>query len=147
MPFIRYAIGDRGILSYNSCGCGNRNPTLKLLAGRESEFIHARDGKILNCYVLLYPVEKINALMGGPVNQFQVVQETLDEITVLLNIKNSYMNWKDTIMKEYTEYAEEAGLKNIKWKFMFVDNLMPDSKTGKLKFFISKISKEGMCAC
>lgn len=148
MPFIRYAIGDRGILSHNSnCKCGNRKPTLKLLAGRESEFIHVSGDKFLNCYVFLYPIEKINALMGGPINQFQVVQESLDEFTVVLNIKNAYMNWKDSIMKEFIEYAEEAGLKNIKWRFVFVDHLAPDSKTGKLKFFISKISTEGMCAC
>lgn len=148
MPFIRYAIGDRGVLSRkHNCVCGNSNPIINLLAGRESEFIHVGSGKILNCYVLLYPIEKINALMGGPVNQFQIVQESLDEMTVLLDIKDSYMNWKDSIMKEFVEYIDEAGLKNIKWRFVFVNKLIPDSETGKLKFFISKINKEGMCAC
>jgi phenylacetate-CoA ligase len=148
MPFIRYAIGDRGILSSEKkCGCGNVNPIISLLAGRESEFIHSSNGKILNCYVLLYPIEKINALMGGPVNQFQVVQESLDQMTVLLNIRDLYTSWKDSVIKEFVEYAEEAGLKNIKWKFVFVDKFIPDSKTGKLKFFISKIAYEGMCAC
>lgn len=147
MPFIRYAIGDRGIIYHkHECKCGNRSPILKLLAGRESEFIRVNNGKLLNCYILLYPIEKINALMGGPINQFQVIQESPDEFKVLLNIKDAYINWKGAIMTEFIEYAEEVGLRNIKWNLEVVDNLMPDANTGKLKFFLSKINDEGMCA-
>lgn len=53
MPFIRYKIGDRGVMDYNQevCKCGNKSPVLKLSSGRVNDYIVLDDGSRINAYV------------------------------------------------------------------------------------------------
>jgi phenylacetate-CoA ligase len=142
MPFIRYALGDRGIMYTNElCSCGRRSPIIKLISGRVGEYLQLDNGELLNCYIFLYPIERINSHMGNPINQFQVEQNTLNKITVNLVIKKSFNNWKDSICAEFKNYISKIGISNVECEFKFFDSILPDNSTGKLQFFLNKIAK------
>ena len=143
MPFIRYAIGDRGILyEGRECDCGNRTSELELLSGRVSEYILSPAKEPLSCYIFLRPIESINSRMGNPIKQFQVKQNSLKKFTLIMSLRNSFNNWKDTICKEFKEETKALGFHNTEWEFIFCDCILPDATNGKLRFFINEM-KEG----
>jgi len=144
MPFIRYALGDIGLLLFDhTCECGNKSPIIKLSAGRISDFISMQNGEMINSYVLLYPIEKINSLMNNPINQFKVVQKSINNFTLYLSLNKSFSGWKESIAKEFLYYVSMVGFGDIKWDFIFFDSILPDPDTGKFQFFINNLqSKE-----
>jgi len=59
MPFVRYEIGDRGALGARRaerCKCGARGPDLRLLSGREEDFLVLRDGRRISPRVAVQAV-------------------------------------------------------------------------------------------
>lgn len=139
MPFIRYAIGDRGALIKNhSCPCGKKTPVLKLSSGRVSEYISTEGGGKVNCYVFLYTIEQINESMGNPIIQFKIVQNAVNNFKVYLVINESFAGWKDNICKFFCDNIREESLKDSSWEFEFVESIYPDSITGKTRFFENK---------
>ncbi len=76
MPLIRYRVGDRGALAPGggACSCGRSLPVMSSIEGRSSDVLFTRDGRQV---YWLSPV-----LYGLPVRQSQMVQESLDHITV-----------------------------------------------------------------
>ncbi len=77
MPFIRYMIGDRGILSDEPCSCGRSHLRLKAIIGREQDYLVDAMGSRI-------PV----VFFGGRFRDFknigrvQIVQKAIDEILV-----------------------------------------------------------------
>ncbi len=139
MPFIRYAIGDRGALfKSHNCPCGRESAVLKLSTGRVSDFISTSEGGKINCYVFLYTIELINESMGNPIKQFKIIQNAINSFIVYLVIGMSFIGWKDSICKSFCENLKEESLKEAAWEFNFVQNIYPDSVTGKIKFFENK---------
>ena len=58
MPFIRYRIGDRGILDRNTrCNCGNISSVLRLKSGRISDYAVLKDGSKINSYVFVRAID------------------------------------------------------------------------------------------
>ncbi len=76
MPFVRYRTGDRGSLAAETgaCTCGRLLPRFDRIDGRCTDMLLTRDGRQV---FWLNPV-----FYGLPVRQSQIVQETLDRITV-----------------------------------------------------------------
>lgn len=143
MPFIRYAIGDRGILHNDiKCDCGIKSPILEVLTGRTSDYISLDNDEKSNSYIFLYPIERINEDMGYPVKQFKVIQNDINDFTVCLSLKESFKGWKKSISQYFIEKVSDIGFSNVNWSFDFVDNIYPDSETGKLSFFENRI-REG----
>jgi len=79
MPFIRYKIGDMGVLTNRQCPCGRGLPLLERVEGRMLDVIRTPDGKIL-------PGEFFPHLMKEfrSVRQFQVIQKELHELQIKL---------------------------------------------------------------
>jgi phenylacetate-CoA ligase len=76
MPLIRYRVGDRGRLAPPgaACACGRTLPQLVAVEGRSTDSLLTRDGR---------QVFWINPVFYGlPVRQSQVVQESVDALTV-----------------------------------------------------------------
>lgn len=142
MPFIRYAIGDRGILHNDiECKCGSKSPILEVLTGRTSDYVTLTNNQCCNSYIFLYPIEHINENMGYPIKQFKIIQEDINRFKVLLSLKACFEGWKKSISEKFVSKAKEIGLKNIEWKFAFVNEIYPDINTGKLSFYENRIKK------
>lgn len=69
MPFIRYVIGDVGVARAEQCPCGRGLPLMRMVEGREADFVTLPGGVLLSPDALC---GVIGAIPG--VRQFQVVQ-------------------------------------------------------------------------
>ncbi len=70
MPFIRYKIGDRGILSEETCKCGRGLPIIKSLEGRTSDMLVTPSGKKVHSLLFAYIMKDFKG-----VQQFKIIQE------------------------------------------------------------------------
>ena len=85
MPFIRYAIGDRGALSTGECPCGCKLPLLSRLEGRVSQLLYRPDGRIVAGLML------IDIFMDTPeIDKVQIIQKTLTDVDVNLIPREGY---------------------------------------------------------
>ena len=75
MPFVRYAIGDRGVIAGGTCACGRGLPLLQEVTGRVSDLLTSPDGRVVTG--LFFP----HLLKDFPeVGEFQVVQTAVDRV-------------------------------------------------------------------
>lgn len=143
MPFIRYETGDQGLLlPPNKCKCGCNSPILKLTKGRSNDWVLNSDGSKVHSYIFVQIIETINDLMDNIIRQFQIVQENYGAFTVKLVIehnKNKLELDKTMICKLFTENILQNSLAGSNFFFEFYESLFPNERTGKLRYFISRI--------
>ena len=143
MPFIRYKTGDRGRISKNhQCTCGNESPILELTLGRQNDYVIDRYGEKVHAFVFIRPIEFVNERIGHIINQFQVIQNDIDDFTIRLAVKKPYLNWGEAIKKMYLENLWQTSLQDAKFTFELRTELLPNAESGKLAFFIRKGPKE-----
>jgi phenylacetate-CoA ligase len=85
MPFIRYDIGDVGATYDGVCSCGRGLPLLAVLIGRITDILYTRSGKSIPGVAL-----PMGFLAAWDVNQFQVVQDTYDDVTIKMVLGDVY---------------------------------------------------------
>ena len=128
-PFIRYAPGDMAIKSERACACGRETKMIRKLVGRTSDNFKLANGKILNAFSL--PIEELTE----EIQQFQVVQEAVDKVTLLVIPKDSWTKERENGLRELLEYHCGEG---IDVEVRIVDHIdMPAS--GKKQFVVSKV--------
>jgi phenylacetate-CoA ligase len=72
-PFVRYRTGDMGTLATQPCSCGRGLPVLAEVQGRSTDFVLARDGRVLHGLALIYILRELPQIA-----QFQIHQTALD---------------------------------------------------------------------
>jgi len=92
MPFIRYEIGDRGTLLPptvgGNCSCGSRRPRMKLLGGREDDYVFLPNGQRISPRLIGTAVYRAaiaplpDGTIGWLFRGFQVTQDALDHMSV-----------------------------------------------------------------
>lgn len=127
-PFIRYDIGDSGKLLRDECACG-RKLSLFCPVGRDYEYFVHSDGTFTFFRDLQTAFEDL------PIKDFQIVQQTYDEITIRIVPNHGYS-------QTHTEYI----LKNINLRIADIAKIrvelvdtVPFTSFGKVRHFISKI--------
>ncbi|WP_111495980.1 phenylacetate--CoA ligase family protein [Marinobacter bohaiensis] len=78
MPLIRYRVEDVGVYSERRCECGRGLPILERLEGRVADFLKLPTGGQVSGISL---VERTLTKVPG-IEQMQLVQETLDNLTI-----------------------------------------------------------------
>ena len=129
-PFIRYAPGDMAIKSERKCACGRETKMIRLLNGRTSDNFKLANGKILNAFSL--PIEALTEEIA----QFQVVQEALNKVTLLIIPRGTISKQRLEDLKILLEYHCGEGI-NVDVKV--VDSIEVPS-SGKRRFIVSKVS-------
>lgn len=131
MPFVRYNIGDYGILHPNTCGCGSEGKILELTKGRKNDNILFKDGTIANAYEFVRIFECINYQIDGQVFQYRIVQINYDvfEVHIVTDEK------EETIRHLFNTNQINPKLAQSIYHFYFHNQLLPDESTGKLSFF------------
>jgi phenylacetate-CoA ligase len=79
MPFIRYRIGDSGMLGGATCACGRSLPLIHSIEGRVLDLLRTRDGRVVPGEFFVHTLKDV-----PEVREFQVRQASLDEIVVSL---------------------------------------------------------------
>ena len=130
-PFIRYDIGDIGILSEDS---SLQKPILKKLIGRTNDIATLPSGKTA-AGLTFYYITKSVIEDDGNVSEFVIEQLSLDAFKIKYVSKNELSsNEKETIGMAMVQYLEPG----ISISFERVAKL-DRSKSGKLKQFTSFI--------
>ncbi|MCO4820750.1 MAG: phenylacetate--CoA ligase family protein [Flavobacteriaceae bacterium] len=132
-PFIRYDIGDTGILSIHG---STQRPVLKKLSGRSNDTAILPSGKKA-AGLTFYYITKSIIEDEGSVKEFIIVQTKLDTFKVLYSSDEELANSKKEIIKGQMETYLENGLTIIFEKHDQIKRL----KNGKLRQFSSLINQ------
>ena len=85
LPFLRYRIGDRGVLAATPCPCGRAGATLESVNGRVGDRLVLPNG------IQLSYVNFTTIFWGTPhVRRWQIVQEAIDRVTVRLETEPGF---------------------------------------------------------
>ena len=133
MPYIRYEIGDIGILSKETCSCGRNFPILSSIIGRCDDFVVMPSGRLMDPQTVVFQIEVI-----PEVKEFRIIQEEDYHITV------------NIVPEEGTEFSKIKGRIKTALDALFNGVLtikvnrvlnLERGGTGKHKSVICKISK------
>jgi phenylacetate-CoA ligase len=144
MPFIRYDIRDRGTLLplgvQGSCACGSRRPRMKLLGGREDDYVFLPSGRRVSPRLVGTAVYRaaMDPMPQGGVRWlfrgFQVVQDALDHMTVrVIPEPDRSVDLEERLTRALLELHPA-----FRCTVMLVDDL-PHEPSGKLKKVICSI--------
>ena len=130
MPFIRYRIGDIGILSDEMCPCGNQLPILAELLGRSTATFRTPAGTRIHGG---YFTQQFYDVAG--VSQFQLIQETLERCVLKLVINEQ---WREGTRQCLVQKIQDRLGTDVVVEMAFVDDI-PLPASGKREFTISKV--------
>ena len=131
-PIINYEVGDRAVSETRD---GVRY--LKRIMGRTNDLVQHANGTETSATELM----KIpNGITG--ISQFRYVQESLDEISILLVKDPGDSKYsKEDIEQFFSRKVEELyGYPEYKLNFCWMDEIPPD-ENGKMRCFICKVKK------
>jgi phenylacetate-CoA ligase len=136
MPLVRYKIDDRGILSEKACSCGRGFPLLKKVEGRIRSVFRNKQGDLIDGGIfirLFYFRENIK--------QFQVIQESLEQITINIVLKNKkQLKIVEKDFLEINESIKKIMKSDITIKYNLVE-VINSSPSGKYGYVFSKVKK------
>jgi len=132
MPFIRYRIGDIGLLSDEICPCGNQLPVLGELLGRSTATFRTKDGELIHGG---YFTQQFYDLVG--VSQFQLIQESLEQCILKL-VRNEH--WNEETRTYILQIIQTALGSNVSVQVEYVD-VIALPKSGKREYTISKVTE------
>ncbi len=134
MPLIRYAIGDRGILSLREeCRCGRRGQILEKVLGRTVDAFQTKDGTLIDGEYfthLLY--------FRDWVHKFQVVQT--EHSRIVFKIVKSGSGSEASELDEIAEKTRVVMGPNCGVEFEFTSDI-PPSASGKYRYTISEVQR------
>ena len=130
MPFIRYRIGDVGMLSDEMCPCGSELPILAELLGRTTATFQTKSGTLIHGG---YFTQQFYNLVG--ISQFQLIQETFNQCVLKLVINGA---WRDEVRQHLVQKIQEVLGANVGVTVEFVEDI-PLPASGKREYTISKV--------
>lgn len=131
-PFIRYKIGDIGILSERKCECGRPFPLLETVEGRTFDLLVGANGnRVLATFFTIYFKHSVNGVL-----QFQMEQNQLTEVLVKLIVNEHFTeaDYNKIIFAIKEKLGEETNV-----SIEFVDFIEPTA-SGKHRWVVSKVS-------
>lgn len=130
-PFIRYDVGDIGIISKDST---YKKPILKELLGRTNDIAHLANGTTVPG-ITFYYVAKTGLGINSPIKEFIIEQNTLDTFTLIYACDRD-LNAKEIQLLDNALYTYLKVNVILKTKRVAIMNR---THRGKLKQFVSKL--------
>ncbi len=132
MPFIRYLNGDIAEINDKKCCCGRGLPMMASVNGRELDIINTPDGRSI-------PGEFFPHLMKevASVDEFQVIQQELEIIKILIVSKKGLSEKEKIFLKEN---VQKALGQEVEVYYEYTDSI-PRTNTGKLRVTLSYVNK------
>lgn len=132
MPLIRYAIGDRGILSpRQSCSCGRTGQMIEKIVGRSVDTFKTNDGVLVDGEYfthLLY--------FRDWVQQFQIIQK--DPRRIVYRIVQGEADYGAQELDEICAKTKVIMGQDCQVNFEFTNEIQP-SASGKYRYTISEV--------
>ena len=131
MPFIRYDIRDLGIYTEEMCSCGRALTLMKSVEGRDTDIVVTPGGDYLVVHYFTILFEYFEG-----VDQFQVVQESLNELRVKI-IPNE--KFRDSDLMQIHDRIQERMGTSVNIRIDFVEDIPLYGRSGKRRFVISHV--------
>jgi len=131
LPFLRYRIGDLGVMSNRACACGRGLPLLDRVEGRILDVIRTPDGRIVPGEFFPHLLKEFDAI-----HQFQVVQKQLDCLILKLVLRPG--EHKEQLRRLDQELRRVLG-SHIMVQIETVANI-PLTPSGKFRVTVSELS-------
>jgi phenylacetate-CoA ligase len=129
MPFIRYEIGDRGVISPALCPCGRTLKTLKLI-GRQTEFIELADKRVAS----LLDISASFDNLSDAVRRYQIVQKEPLLFLIKVVAGPEFDNARETLELRLVQLLHPQA--RIEWEQV---ESIPESKSGKAVYFVREL--------
>jgi len=136
MPFIRYEIGDLGMLSTETCSCGRTLPLLKEISGRIRDIIVTKDGKYLTgAFISTLFYDNKGRTKG--IQQYQFIQKT-KEHAILKIVKGEEFSQEvlQSIIRKINDQCRD-----MRVDIEFVDVILP-TISGKYRPILSEVEMD-----
>jgi len=130
MPFIRYDIGDMGILSEEKCPCGRGLPLMKSIEGRTTDILRKTDGSYITS-----PMLTISLKDFYNIRQIQIIQKTKTKVIIKVVRRESYTEKDSELL---TKIMRSHLGEDMDIEISFVESI-PPTQSGKHSFVISEI--------
>lgn len=126
-PFIRYQLGDRGVLSEEKCACGRSLMVLKDIKGRSNDVVLSPSGIRVNWFgSILEPFQEVI--------QWQVEQRTKSLLIFHLVVKSQNPVLETYVQSQLTKIDPEFEV-----KFEYAKEI-PKMPSGKTKIVVSSFN-------
>lgn len=125
MPFIRYATGDRGVVSAEPCPCGRTLKTIRV-SGRQSEIIET-PGRV----VPLFDVSTAFDTFARSVRQYQIDQTGLNAFNIRVIATKAFEQEREALHQKLVRILHP----DVRITWIVVDEI-PQAASGKAKYFI-----------
>ena len=133
MPFIRYRIGDMGILEQGPCACGRTSPRLRQIIGRTSDNFVLGDGKIIHGEFFTH------LFYGRPgVAQFQFEQEAREAFKLRVVPAE---DWDEPVARSLEHDIRQTIGAKPRFSIEICDEI-PKTASGKFRFTKSMVDLE-----
>lgn len=149
MPFIRYYVGDRGVMLVDEngtrCACGSRRPRMAAVHGRDDDYVVLPDGERLSPRVVAMTVKRTSDAKARELNRtrvlsrLQIVQDEPDHVTVRVVHEGDWPIELDEIIPSKLRGLHPALRSTVR----AVDAISAEP-SGKLKKVIRLIDKPGL---
>ncbi len=130
-PLIRYDIGDNIVLSDKICNCGNQNPLIDKIEGRNDDFIYSEKTGKINLGNISNTLKGVHGI-----KKFQVIQDKIEEIKILIIVDESKYTEKDKNTFLYN-WRERVGDK-MKIALILVSDI-DNERSGKFRLIKNNI--------
>jgi len=141
MPFVRYALGDMGVLSEEvGCACGRSFPLMKIVEGRKDSMIVLPSGRKVPALVLGWVMEFYRYYHN--IYQYRIVQQRVDLLRVIIKKKNESVGEREMERELSSHVKKMLGLSEaeISVEVEFVGEI-PRDRSGKLRKVVSELGK------
>lgn len=134
MPLIRYRIGDEAQYTQKKCSCDRGLPLIKNVTGRVMDGLRNRNQKFIPAEFFIHFIGVV--FNKGYIDKFQVVQDSLEKITVriVLNDEVEFEKYRPEIEKSIRKVFETE--LEILWK---IEETIENSASGKFRYIISNL--------
>jgi phenylacetate-CoA ligase len=139
MPFIRYAVGDMGVKSEESCECGRGLPLMKVVEGRKDSLLQLPDGRTLTprAFTIAFTMFKLYSY----IDQFRVIQKKKDLFQVFVKMKDDKRDYEKVLRKELPAHLRRTinlSVGSVEFEVDCIDQI-PLDKSGKLMTVVSEL--------
>lgn len=143
MPLIRYAVGDIGVPSDETCSCRRQLPLMKTVEGRKTSFILLSDGQLISPNVIELVMNMFE--LYSQIEQFRIIQKKTDFFKVLIELhgKVDQRAFKDNLIKhvvtKLNQLVAGARFSEAYFDVEFVETI-PVDKSGKRRAIYSEVT-------
>ncbi|MGG0249776.1 phenylacetate--CoA ligase family protein [Peribacillus frigoritolerans] len=135
-PLIRYRIGDRVVMDEVNkiCECGSSHPIVRGIEGRGIDYLVSKSkGRFTAIYLSLVSEDFLNS-----VKRMQFIQNSVDEIQVLLEVDKTYKKEMNQIILNKLQYSFGN---DMKFNLQLVHEI-PRESSGKYRLIINNMDKK-----